>query len=103
MPGEPEVSGLLALMLLQDSRRDARVVGGQLRPLAEQDRTLHARAKVNSGRAALGRALALHPAAGPYVLQAAIASLQAEEGVNWDAVTMPYECLEQLTGSPVVA
>ena len=86
MADEPEVYGLLALMLLHDSRREARVVDGQLIPLAEQDRSRHDRAQVEAGRAALDRALALRPAAGPYVLQAAIASLQAEEEIDWDEV-----------------
>ncbi len=103
MADEPEVHGLLALMLLHDSRREARVVDGQLVPLAEQDRSRHDRSKVEAGRAALGRALALRPAAGPYVLQAAIASLQAEEEIDWDEVAVLYGRLEQLTGSPVVA
>ena len=103
MADEPEVYGLLALMLLHDSRREARVVDGQLVPLAEQDRCRHDRSKVEAGRAALERALALRPAAGPYVLHAAIASLQADEQVDWDQVTLLYERLERLTGSPVVA
>jgi RNA polymerase sigma-70 factor, ECF subfamily len=103
MADEAEIHGALALMLLHDSRRDARVVAGQLVPLAEQDRSLHDRAKVEEGRAALARALALRPAAGPYVVQAAIGSLQAEEEVDWDEVAALYERLEQLTGSPVVA
>ncbi len=103
MADEPEVYGLLALMLLHDSRREARVVDGQLVPLAEQDRSRHDRSKVQAGRAALGRALALRPAAGPYVLQAAIASLQSEEAIDWNEVALLYGRLEQLTGSPVVA
>jgi predicted RNA polymerase sigma factor len=103
MPDEAEVFGLLALMLLHDSRRDARVVDGQLVPLAEQDRTLHDAAKVESGRRALDRALALGTAGGRYVLQAAIASLQADEVIDWNEVTLLYERLERLTGSPVVA
>jgi predicted RNA polymerase sigma factor len=103
MADEPEVYGLFALMLLHDSRREARVVDGQLVPLAEQDRSHHDRGKVEEGRAALERALALQPAGGRYVLQAAIASLQAEEDVDWDEVAVLYERLEQLTGSPVVA
>jgi predicted RNA polymerase sigma factor len=103
MADEPEVYGLLALMLLHDSRREARVVDGQLVPLAEQDRSRHDAAKVEAGRGALTRALALRPAAGPYVLQAAIASLQAEEEVDWDEVAALYERLERLTDSPVVA
>jgi RNA polymerase sigma-70 factor (ECF subfamily) len=103
MADEPEVHGLLALMLLHDSRREARVVDGRLIPLAEQDRSRHDQAKVEAGQAALDRALALRPAAGPYVLQAAIASLQAEEEIDWDEVATLYEQLERLTRSPVVA
>ena len=78
-------------------------IDGQLVPLAEQDRSRHDLAKVEAGRAALLRALALRPAAGPYVLQAAIASLQTEEEIDWDEVAVLYERLERLTGSPVVA
>ncbi len=100
---EAEVYGLLALMLLHDSRRRARVVDGQLVPLAEQDRSRHDRAQVEQGRAALKRALALRPQPGLYVLQAAIASLQAEPDIDWHEVVLLYERLEQLTGSPVVA
>ena len=64
MTDEPEVRALLALMLLHDLRREARVVDGQLVPLAEQDRSRHDPAKVEAGRPALVRALALRPAAG---------------------------------------
>jgi predicted RNA polymerase sigma factor len=102
MADEPEVHGLLALMLLHDSRRAARIVDGQLVPLAEQDRSRHDRAKMQAGRAALTRALALRSPGGRYVLQAAIASLQAEEDVDWHEVALLYERLERLTGSPVV-
>ena len=102
MADEPDVHGLLALMLLHDSRRRARVIDGVLVPLAEQDRSLHDQALVDQGRAALERALALRPAAGPYVLQAAIASLQADADIDWPQVALLYERLEQLTGSPVV-
>jgi RNA polymerase sigma-70 factor (ECF subfamily) len=103
MTDEPEVYGLVALMLLHDSRREARVVEGELIPLAEQDRSRHDRAKIDAGRAALEQALALRSATGPYVLQAAIASLQAEAGIDWPEVTLLYERLEGLTGSPIVA
>jgi RNA polymerase sigma-70 factor (ECF subfamily) len=103
MTDEPEIYGLLALMLLHDSRREARVVAGELVPLAYQDRSRYDRAKIDAGRSALGRALALRPTAGPYVIQAAIASLQADENIDWDEVTVLYEHLERLTGSPVVA
>jgi RNA polymerase sigma-70 factor (ECF subfamily) len=102
MADESEVHGLLALMLLHDSRRDARVVDGELVPLTEQDRSRHHADEVQRGRAALQRALALRPAAGPYVLQAAIASLQAEAEIDWREVALLYERLERLTGSPVV-
>ena len=102
MADEPEVYGLLALMLLHDSRREARVVDGQLIPLAEQDRSRYDRAQVQQGRTALERALALRPAAGPYVLQAAIASLQAEQDIDWHEVALLYVRLEHLIGSPVV-
>jgi predicted RNA polymerase sigma factor len=103
MTDEPEVYGLLALMLLHDSRREARVVAGELVPLAEQDRSRRDRAKIDAGRSALGRALALRSTAGPYVVQAAIASLQADEHIDWDEVVVLYEHLQRLTGSPVVA
>jgi RNA polymerase sigma factor (sigma-70 family) len=103
MADEAEVYGLVALMLLHDSRRQARVVDGELIPLAEQDRSRHDRAKIEAGRAALEQALALRSAPGPYVLQAAIASLQAEEDIDWNEVTLLYEHLERLTASPVVA
>ncbi len=103
MTDEPEVYGLLALMLLHDSRRAARVVAGEFVPLAEQDRSRHDRAKIEAGRRALDRALALRRAPGPYVLQAAIASLQAEDSVDWNEVVMLYERLQALTGSPIVA
>ena len=102
MPDEPEVHGLLALMLLHDSRRRARVVDGELIPLAEQDRSRHDQTQVQQGRAALERALALRPVAGTYVLQAAIASLQSEPDIDWNEVALLYGRLEQVTGSPIV-
>jgi RNA polymerase sigma-70 factor (ECF subfamily) len=103
MADEAEVHGLLALMLLHDSRREARVLDGRLVPLAEQDRARHDRDRVEAGHAALARALSLPSAGGSYVLQAAIASLQAEEEIDWAEVAVLYEQLERLTGSPVVA
>src|SRR4051812_49223593 len=102
MADESEVYGLLALMLLHDSRRQARVADGQLVPLAEQDRSRHDRAQVRQGRIAPERALALRRSAGPYVLEAAIASLQAEPEIDWHEVALLYKRLEDLTGSPVV-
>ena len=76
MPDEPETFGLLALMLLHDSRRQARRREGEIVPLADQDRALWDRERIAAGRAALARALALR-GRGPYVLQAEIAALHA--------------------------
>ena len=72
MPDEPEVHGLLAMMLLHDARRGARFRGGDLVLLADQDRSLWDTTQIADGLTVLDRALALHRR-GPYVLQAAIA------------------------------
>jgi RNA polymerase sigma-70 factor (ECF subfamily) len=101
MPDESEAHGLLALMLYHDSRRDARFAGDELVLLADQDRSLWDAAKIQRGRAALHRALALG-GRGPYVLQAAIASLQAEAEIDWPQVAALYGELARVTGSPVV-
>ena len=101
MPDEPEANGLLALMLLQDSRRDARFADGELVLLDEQDRTLWNRAQIAEGRAVLDQAIALR-GRGPYVLQAAIASVQADDSIDWTEVAALYGELARLTGSPVV-
>jgi RNA polymerase sigma-70 factor (ECF subfamily) len=101
MPDEPEVHGLLALMLLHDARRAARFAGDDLVLLADQDRALWDRAQIDGGRRSLDRALAL-AGRGPYVLQAAIASLQSEDEVDWPEVAALYAKLIDLTGSPVV-
>src|SRR5581483_11760084 len=71
MPDEPEVHGLLALMLLHDSRRHARFADGELVLLEDQDRSLWSEEEIVEGRAVLDRAIALQ-GRGPYVLQAAI-------------------------------
>jgi RNA polymerase sigma-70 factor (ECF subfamily) len=104
MPDEPEVFGLLALMLLHDSRRAARVRDGELVLLAEQDHALWDRKQILAGRAALERARSLGGATsrGVYCLQAAIASLHAEERSDWPQIAMLYGELARLTGSPVV-
>ncbi len=121
MPDEAEVHGLLALMLLHDSRRDARFRDGDLVLLADQDRSLWDRAQIEEGRAVLDRSLALlalggaarHPAlptagppwshpAGPYVVQAAIASLHVDEQRDWPQIAALYGELARLTDSPVV-
>jgi RNA polymerase sigma-70 factor, ECF subfamily len=101
MPDEPEVHGLLALMLCHDARRAARFAGGELVLLADQDRSLWDAAQLEAGRAALDRALALR-GRGAYVLQAAIASLQAEPEVDWAEVALLYGELARVTRSPVV-
>ncbi|MBA3808046.1 MAG: hypothetical protein H0X28_06610 [Solirubrobacterales bacterium] len=102
MPDEPEVFGLLALMLLHDSRRDARTRDGELVLLAEQDRALWDRSQIAAGRAALERARALH-GEDSYVLQASIAALHAEPETDWQEIAVLYTRLLELTGSPVVA
>ena len=101
MPDEREVHGLLALMLLHDARRDARFSGEELVLLHEQDHSLWNHAQIDEGRAVLDRALALR-GRGPYVVQAAIASLQAADEVDWRQVAVLYGELVRLTGSPVV-
>ncbi len=101
MPDEPEVCGLLALMLLHDSRRDARRRGGEVVLLADQNRTLWDDERIRNGNAALERARALR-GRGPYVLQAEIASLHARPQSDWVAIAALYEELAQATGSPVV-
>jgi RNA polymerase sigma-70 factor (ECF subfamily) len=101
MPDEPEVHGLLALMLLHDARRAARFRGGDLVLLADQDRSLWDAAQIADGRAVLDRALALL-GRGPYVVQAAIASLHAEEPRDWPQIAALYGELSRLTNSPVV-
>jgi len=102
MPDEADVFGLLALMLLHDSRRGARLRGGELVLLADQDRSLWDRSQMRAGRAALERALALR-GEGAYVLQAAIASLHAEDSSDWPEIAALYTQLLRVTGSPVVA
>jgi RNA polymerase sigma-70 factor (ECF subfamily) len=102
MPDEPEVHGLLALELLVASRRAARTAAdGSIVLLADQDRALWDDAKIVAGRAALDRALALH-GRGPYVVQAAIAALHADEPRDWAQIAALYGELARLTGSPVV-
>jgi RNA polymerase sigma-70 factor (ECF subfamily) len=101
MPDEPEVHALLALMLLHESRRDARFRDGDIVLLADQNRSLWNGEQIAAGRAALDRALALR-GRGPYVVQAAIASLHAEEPHDWTQIAALYGELYRLTGSRVV-
>ena len=101
LPDEPEVHGLLALMLLLDARRAARFRDGELVLLADQDHSLLDTAEIGQGREALDRALALG-GRGPYVVQAAIASLHADQPRDWPQIAALYGELSRLTGSPVV-
>ncbi|HEY3561171.1 MAG TPA: sigma-70 family RNA polymerase sigma factor [Kribbella sp.] len=101
LPDEPEVQGLLAMMLLHDSRRAARFRDGELVLLADQDRSRWDTAQVAAGRVVLDRALAMG-GRGPYVLYAAIASLHADVPSDWPQLAVLYGELARLTGSPVV-
>jgi len=101
MPDEPEVHGLLAMMLLHEARRPARFQDGELVLLADQDSSLWDSARIADGQSVLERALALH-GRGPYVVQAAIASLHADEPRDWVEIAALYGELARLTGSPVV-
>ncbi len=113
MPAEREVIGLLALMLLQDSRRAARVgAQGELILLADQDRSLWDRTQIEVGlalaRRSLGRrSAASAPSPGPYALQAAIAAEQAgapsTEETSWPRIRRLYDWLAVVQPSPVVA
>jgi RNA polymerase sigma-70 factor (ECF subfamily) len=101
MPDEPEALGLVALMLLQDSRRSARTgADGELVLLEDQDRSLWDRARIAEGLRVLDRALQLR-APGPYQLQAAIAAAHAE-GRSWTEIAALYDRLAALDPSPVV-
>jgi len=107
MPDEAEALGLLALMLLQDSRRDARIAdAGELVLLEDQDRSLWERAKIDEGLRVLEHALRLRRP-GAYQLQAAIAAIHAQAGTadetDWEQIAALYGRLEELTGSPVVS
>jgi RNA polymerase sigma-70 factor, ECF subfamily len=101
MPDEPEVHGLLALMLIHHARHRARFSDGELVLLKDQDRSLWDMQALATGRQELDRAVALH-GQGPYALQAAIASLQTEEQINWAEVAQLYTRLAAVTRSPVV-
>jgi RNA polymerase sigma-70 factor (ECF subfamily) len=106
-PGQPENIGLLALMLLHDSRRDARVnAAGELVPLEEQDRSTWHREQIAEGLQLVERALQ-SGRPGPYQLQAAIAAVHAEaatpERTDWKQIAALYQALFQMNGSPVVA
>jgi RNA polymerase sigma-70 factor (ECF subfamily) len=101
MPDQPEVHGLLALMLVNDARRDARFAEGAVVLLHEQDRSLWDLDRIEQGRVRLDRALALG-GRGPYVLQAALAVLHSDEPQDWPQIAALYGELARMTGSPVV-
>jgi RNA polymerase sigma-70 factor, ECF subfamily len=101
MPDEPEAHALLALMLLNDARREARFADGSIVLLREQDRSLWDADELADGRHALDRALELG-GRGPYALQAEIAALHVEEPPGWTRIAELYGELARVTGSPVV-
>jgi RNA polymerase sigma-70 factor (ECF subfamily) len=106
LPQEAENLGLLALMLLQDSRREARVKGGELVTLEDQDRSLWDQRAISEGVMLVEKALRMGPA-GLYQLQAAIAALHAEAptsaDTDWPQIAKLYESLWTLNPSPVIA
>jgi RNA polymerase sigma-70 factor (ECF subfamily) len=106
LPDEPENLGLLALMLLHDSRRDARMKQGKLVTLEEQDRSLWDHERIREGVALLNRALRMRRPA-PYQLQAAISAIHAEAAspaeTDWQEIALLYQELMRLTPSPIVA
>lgn len=107
LPAEPEVMGLLALMLLTDARRDARTgASGEVIPLDAQDRTKWNRAQIEEGSALVESAFNQRDV-GAYQLQAAIASLHDEasstETTDWPQIIELYSALLKLTPSPMVA
>ena len=101
MPDEPEVHALLAVMLINDARREARFADGTVVLLRDQDRSLWDFDRIAEGRVALERALALG-GRGPYVVQAALASLHADDPQDWPQIAALYGELARMTGSPVV-
>ncbi|MGA2924878.1 MAG: sigma-70 family RNA polymerase sigma factor [Solirubrobacteraceae bacterium] len=101
MPDEPEVHGLLGLMLISEARRAARFADGAVVLLADQDRELWDHEAIAAGRVAAESAIALR-GRGAYVLQAAIASLESEREIDWEEVVLLYDQLVALTYSPVM-
>jgi RNA polymerase sigma-70 factor (ECF subfamily) len=101
MPDEPEVLALLALMLLHDARKAARLRDGQVVPLDDQDRVLWDARQIDEGRALLLRAMA-RKRSGPYLVQAAIADLHLYQPRDWRQIAALYETLAQQTGSSIV-
>jgi len=106
LPREPENIGLLALMLLQNSRRNARTAGGELVTLGDQNRSLWDRRQISEGLILVEKALKIGPA-GQYQLQAAVAALHAEaatpEDTDWPQIAALYDRLLVFNPSPVIA
>ncbi len=105
LPNDAETQGLLALMLLHDSRREARIRDGQLVTLDEQDRSRWDRSKIREGVSLVESALKTGDV-GPYQLQAAIAAVHAEspaaEATDWEQIARLYERLSTFQSTPVV-
>jgi RNA polymerase sigma factor (sigma-70 family) len=106
LPDDPEVTGLLALMVLTDARRPARTgAGGELIPLADQDRALWNWALITEGVALITEALR-RGRMGEYQIQAAIAAVHDQAGryqdTNWSEILALYGLLERMTGNPMV-
>jgi len=105
LPDEAENLGLLALMLLQDSRRNARMIDGALVTLEDQDRLLWDSEAIAEGLELVEKALRLGPV-GPYQLQAAVAALhsqaQTPQATDWPQIAAIYEKLMELNPSPVI-
>ena len=106
LPVDPEVAGLLALMLLTEARRPARTrADGSLVPLDGQDRSLWSRALIDEGTALIAAALARGPA-GPYQVQAAIAAIHDEaaraDDTDWGQILVLYETLDVIAPNPMV-
>ena len=102
MPDEPEAIGLLALMLLQDSRRDARVdADGRLVLLPDQDRSRWDAAEIAEGERLVARGWRLGRL-GPYLIQASIA-VEHSRGSDWTRIVWLYDQLQAVSPTPIVA
>jgi RNA polymerase sigma-70 factor, ECF subfamily len=101
LPYQPEVHGLLAMMLLHDSRRDARFCDDELVLFDDQDRGLWDLDQIAAGRATFDRAMELD-GHGPYVIQAAIALAHVNDPKDWTHIAVLYGELSRLTQSPIV-
>jgi RNA polymerase sigma-70 factor (ECF subfamily) len=101
MPDEGDVLALLALMLLHDARREARMRDGEIVLLDDQDRVLWDEEQVSDGRHLLQRAMT-RGSTGPYAVQAAIADLHLHQPRDWQQIAALYDTLARQTGSPIV-